>query len=70
MITFVIRDCCVLVNLDVFQLSLTIATFDQLRASSAHGDSLRLDEVRKSVTNKNLFLSHSLTDLGLPSLPA
>lgn len=28
------------------------------------GDSLRLDDVRKSLTSKNLFLSHSLSDLG------
>jgi len=42
---------------------MTIATFDQLRASSPHGDSLRLDELRKSLADKNLFLSHSLTDL-------
>jgi hypothetical protein len=42
---------------------MAIATFDQLRSASPMGESLRLDDVRKSLTSKNLFLSHSLSDL-------
>lgn len=43
---------------------MAIATFDQLRASSPMGDSLRMDDIRKSHSDKNLFLSHSLNDVG------
>ena len=42
---------------------MAIATFDQLRASSSLGEHVRMDDVRKSYRDKNLFLSHSLSDL-------
>ena len=42
---------------------MAIATFDQLRGATPHGDSLRFDSIRKSLDDKNLFLSHQMSDL-------